>query len=168
MPTIDGIHIPDFWHDALIDLQVMDPSAILAGGCIRDLFYGVEVKDLDFFTKGPFPSWAEPHETDKDYEGMQYVLAIGSYKLQSHEANVIMVENNESHEALLKSFDFGFCQIAYDGKRIIKTPEFDWDFKHSIITLRHIDRYRRSLRRYCRINQRYNLDLAIPQLDEAI
>lgn len=167
MPNIDGIHIPDFWHDALIDLQKLDPTAILAGGCIRDLYYGQEVKDLDFFTKGPLPNWAEPHKSNIDYEGMQYIVAVGSFKVQSREANVIMVDGVEPI-AILNTFDFGFCQIGYDGKQIIKTPAFDWDFKHGLITMRHIDRYRRSLRRYARINQRYNMDLSIPQLDEMI
>lgn len=164
MPLVDGITIPDFWHDALVDLQKTDPKAILAGGCIRDLWYGVEPKDLDFFTAGPFPSWFDPQDSGMDYDGMQYVVAVGGYKIESRDVNVVQVEDIEPI-AILETFDLGFCQIGYDGKSIIRTPAFDWDFKYNIITLRQINRYRRSIRRYARINQRYNLDLAIPQLD---
>jgi len=41
--------IPDTWKQVLEDIQKVCPSAVLAGGALRDLVFDVEVKDLDIF-----------------------------------------------------------------------------------------------------------------------
>lgn len=162
---VEEIDIPDEWTTMLLDLRIRDSKAIIAGGAIRDLFCGHQPKDLDFFTS-VVPNWPNQQEAEMDYEGMQYVQGVISYNKQGPiPINVVIVEPIENM-ALLESFDFGLCQIGFDNTNILKTQAFDWDFKHSLFTLRHIDRYPRSIRRYARINQRYDLDIAIPQLDK--
>jgi hypothetical protein len=78
---------------------------------------------------------------------------------------IIHIEAIEPFD-LLDSFDLGICQIGFDGEHVLKTQAFEWDIKHDLITMRHIDRYRRSIQRYCRIHERYKaFELAIPELD---
>jgi hypothetical protein len=166
MLTPSNLIIPDEWCRKLNELQELDPEAILAGGAIRDLYCGVKVKDLDFFTTH-IPSWPKQKgESDIDYEGMQYVNAVLSFNWELP-LNVILI-NKVSNLDLLHSFDFGLCQIGFDGKSIIKTDAFLWDFKYNLMTLRHTERYPRSIRRYCRWSDRYNFDIAIPQLDTKV
>lgn len=164
---VDDLEIPDEWVVLLTELKVHVPNAILAGGAMRDLYNGVAPKDLDFFGSpiDLLPNWAESGPDLKmDYEGMKYVNAVQTFIKGSLPIQFIHVEPISTEE-LLSSFDLGICQIGFDGARVIKTSAFEWDVKHGLITMRHIDRYRRSIQRYCRINQRYKMDLAIPQLD---
>ena len=55
----------------------------------------------------------------------------------------------------IEDFDFGICQIAFDGQEIITSQAFLWDVKHSVFTLRHGLSYEKSKERYERISQRY-------------
>ena len=164
---IEEIEIPNEWCEILAETQKHDPKAIIGGGAIRDKFIGHEPKDLDLFVFSP-PSIPDfgMSELGFDYEGMKYVLSVNKYSTNPLPINVIGIEKNVEVIGLLNSFDFGICQIAFDGKRIIRTPAFDWDFKHSIMTMYHVDRYSRSIDRYCRIGRRLNLKIAIPKLDE--
>lgn len=43
--------IPQSWTDLLSQIQAICPSAVLAGGALRDLDHGVPVKDLDIFIR---------------------------------------------------------------------------------------------------------------------
>lgn len=165
---IENINIPDEWCAKLIDLQQIAPNSIIAGGALRDLYTGHQPKDVDFFSDSTtLPTWADgPQESNIDYKGMKYVLGVAEYKGNNLPYQVVIHEPI-AHEALLESFDIGLCQIGFDGKSLIKTEAFLWDIKHNIMTLRHIDRYPRSILRYARINQRYNMELHIPELDRA-
>jgi len=162
---VEEIEIPDVWIEALKECQSIDPTAIIAGGCLRDLYFGKEPKDVDIFT-GQLPGWKLEDENCFDYEGMQYVLCVADAIKNNVHYNLIVVEP-VSAEELIITFDLGFCQIAFDGEKLIKSPAFLWDAKYNLITLRHIDRYTRSIRRYARINERYNFDLIIPELEKA-
>ena len=162
---IEGLIIPQKWCDALAECQLKDPTAIIAGGCLRDLYFGREPKDVDIFT-GQLPDWPLLDESSFDYEGMQYVLGVADYKRDDIKYNVIIVEP-VAPNILIETFDLGFCQIAFDGKTLIKSQAFLWDAKYQLITLHHTDRYSRSIRRYARINERYNFDLIIPVLEKA-
>ncbi len=164
---VEQIEIPEQWCEALRQVQEVDRNAIIAGGALRDLCTGHEVKDVDVFTTAQ-PIWdiPNPESSDKDYEGMQYVQAIISYDAQPYPFNVIIIKPTDWVD-LLRSFDFGICQIGFDGKQLLKTQEFLWDVKNTLFTMRHIDRYPRSILRYARISQRYQAwPIAIPQLDE--
>src|SRR5689334_11499331 len=41
--------IPIEWREMLHTLQQAYPSAVIAGGCLRDLVFGGAVKDIDVF-----------------------------------------------------------------------------------------------------------------------
>ena len=47
--TIFGKEVPWAWTEVLRTVQSVHPEAILAGGALRDLILGGEVKDLDIF-----------------------------------------------------------------------------------------------------------------------
>jgi hypothetical protein len=56
---------------------------------------------------------------------------------------------------LLETFDFGINQIAYDGKSVIRTRAFDWDFKYGVFTLQYGKTWEKAKERHARISQRY-------------
>lgn len=153
--------IPQEWRVLLAELQQNDPTAVLAGGAIRDLYCGVSPKDLDFFTKWNkdlifFQSLPIIRSSDINYEGMMFVDAIVSIDKGPLPINIIIGSGYNTTTELIETFDFGICQIAFDGKNIIKTPAFDWDFKYGLFTLRMTLRQnKRSLQRFERISPRY-------------
>lgn len=144
---IDALDIPDSWCALLQQLQKQNPTTILAGGAIRDLYCGRQpINDLDFFanTEQGIPVFQQfaVDASQKDYEGMEFIEAILWYPNgQPLPCNVICGSGYSTTTQLLESFDFGLCQIAFDGVKIIKTSAFDWDFKHATMTLRLTDRH---------------------------
>lgn len=163
MPNINGIDIPDQWHNTLVKFQEVDPLAMIAGGALRDLSLGRLPKDLDIFTRVlPLQDW---ETSDIDYEGMKYVEAVVTYASGLDiPVNVILHEPCSPQE-MLESFDFGICQIGYNGKEMLFTPAYNWDMKYGVMTMRHTDRYPRSIKRYARWLDRYDWEMRIPQLD---
>lgn len=160
---INGLSIPPQWITILADIQIHDPTAMIAGGALRDLSLGRAPKDLDIFTTTP-PIGRELETTGMDYEGMNYVVAVVTYPVDLDIPFNLVIHEPCTNLAMLESFDFGLCQIGFNGREIIKTPAYDWDFKHGIFTMRHIDRYPRSIKRYARWLGRYDWDIAIPEL----
>lgn len=158
--------IPQSWRDLLTQFQVGYKQAILAGGAMRDLWCGNTVKDLDFFVhgdNGPHEWVKGMHEEQSnfDYEGMKYVLGVQTFSGGPLPINIIHCEPWDDVKDLLKTFDFGINQIAFDGENVITTPEFHWDYKHSLFTLYHGDRHDRSLARFQRINLRYGWEMVL-------
>ena len=43
------LDIPKSWRSVLSEIQKHCPSAVIAGGALRDLYHEVQVKDLDIF-----------------------------------------------------------------------------------------------------------------------
>lgn len=134
-----GLTIPDKWVELLKQLQVEDPSAVLAGGAIRDLYLRKKpIKDLDFFVKKPlgFPQFKN-QPPEKCYEGSTpYVQDIYYYPDAAPlPINVVVGYGYESTYQLIETFDFGLCQIAFDGNRIIKTWQFEQDHYRQVMTL---------------------------------
>lgn len=161
---VDGLNIPDQWIDILSDIQTNDLIAMIAGGALRDLSLGRAPKDLDIFTTY-IPTDKNLDSTNMNYEGMQYVKAVVTYNVNLDIPFNLIIHEPCTNIAMLESFDFGLCQIGFNGREIIKTPAYDWDFKHGIFTMRRINRYPRSIKRYARWLDRYNWDIAIPELE---
>lgn len=135
-----GLSIPDKWVELLRQLQKEDPTAVLAGGAIRDIYLRRKpIKDLDFFIKkgAGFPQFSNK-PPERAYEGSTpYVSNVMYYpEAIPLPINVVVGYGYESTYQLLETFDFGLCQIAFDGTRIIKTWAFEWDQKHCEMTMR--------------------------------
>ena len=61
---------------------------------------------------------------------------------------VIGIKGIENVDDLISKFDFGLCQIAYDGEQITYTNAFIKDFMNRTMTLTHANKYDRSIERY--------------------
>lgn len=162
---IEGIEIPDEWCAILSDIRKHDPLAMIAGGSLRDLSLGRAPKDLDIFTTF-VPERNDLAETGMDYDGMQYVKAVVTYPVDLDMPFNLVLHEPCTNEAMLESFDFGICQIGFGGTNLIKTKAFEWDVKYGVFTMRHTDRYARSIKRYSRWLNRYDWEIRIPQLDK--
>lgn len=160
---ISGLSIPDEWVRLLKQLQEQDPTAVIAGGAIRDMYcLKKPVKDLDFFVK----VYAEFRQfrnapPERDYQGAnEFIDGVLYYpSALPLPINVVIGKGYESTYQLLETFDFGLCQIAFDGVRIIKTWAFDWDLRRYEMTMRlgarQHHRRETSLARFQRWQEKY-------------
>ena len=170
-----GLTIPDSWVALLKQLQKTDPSAVIAGGAIRDLIcMRRPIKDIDFFVKKPnaiFDQWiSELSPNHNEYQGSNpYVRDILYYPNAAPlPINVVVGEGYESTYQLIETFDFGLCQVAFDGRRIIKSWAFDWDHRRYQMTMRpgprQTNRVQTSMARFERWKEKYpDFTLAIEE-----
>lgn len=162
--------VPMVWRNMLSHIQQQDSKAILAGGAMRDLWCGKIHKDLDFFTtriinvpfdtewRGGYKEQARRKETStaRDaYKGAKYILNVDTMVWHGLDINIIYCAAPCNTLDLISSFDFGICQIAYDGKQIITTEAFHHDVSYQMFTMVHGKRYEKSKERFARISQRY-------------
>ncbi len=71
-----GVEVPESWKVELEAVRKFCPSAIIAGGCLRDLYCGKEPKDIDFFALPPMQELPiEWVGSDIDYEGIFVFLS---------------------------------------------------------------------------------------------
>lgn len=56
---------------------------------------------------------------------------------------------------IIKAFDFGICQAAWDGKQFHFTPAFYHDVDNKCFSMMHSKRFWKSKERYARISKRY-------------
>lgn len=169
---MDIIEIPNEWRDLLSQIQAVDPSAIIAGGAVRDWILARQPRDIDIFVKrlseddinalnlaiveGTYIESAEHDDS---------VSASGCYNGHSLPVNIIWCSTSITPKERFERFDFGICKAAFDGKEVITHPEFDWDVKHQIFTLRRASNYLQtieSLIRYNRLREKYPYPLMIP------
>ena len=166
---IDGLIIPDKWLEIMQLIAKYSNNCFLAGGAIRDLSWSKPVKDLDFFVS---EFQQDEMEIDLnlmgsniDYRGMKYIQVAFSCIIQGIDINILVIDHVDM-QTLLRRFDFGLCQIGFDGNTIHKTQEYLWDAKYNIMTLYDTSRYSRSIKRYMRLYEKYPYPISIPILDQ--
>lgn len=173
--------IPEAWIDTLSAIQAeLDPEAVIAGGAIRDLDNDKEIKDVDIFLsssvsiakvkkllKSSFDEWTDTPEYNFTKEGTLPVRkgrhlkgsCVGTSKGGVLPVNLIVVGDDYTPTSrVVDGFDFGLCQIWYDGKDIRATMNYQIDKERSQFTLVHCEgpeRFQRSLIRYQRLVQKY-------------
>jgi hypothetical protein len=151
------------------------PGTILAGGALRDLnanFGPSSIKDLDFFVPFGTSLYDLPEALDElGYRRTNIVASsvwVGAdttidssmcfEKEGAQTVNIIwMAEGNTPIERLSR-FDFGACQIAYDGVTYHTTTAFHTDMRERTFTLVRsdsVDQYDRSIKRFLRFTERY-------------
>jgi hypothetical protein len=146
--------IPLHWRKLLDHVQKDDPKAILAGGCLRDTW--------DVYDSCYIRAKRIGESGLREYKGsMNSIRAVDEGKWNGEDVNVVECKPWPSPAEMLEEFDFGICQIAFDGKEIITTPAFHWDYKHGLFTMVHGRRYEKSKERFERINQRYGWKMAM-------
>jgi hypothetical protein len=152
--------IPGAWRGVLSTLHLAGIPAVLAGGAMRDLYCGREAKDIDIFTLGlesDIPSkiikclkgsWDFKSYTTftRGYE-IDFVLERTAKRKDEKCLQVIGVSAKSTLE-LIQEFDYGLCQIAWDGARIVYTQRFLTDFLNGTFTLTNVHAYDCAIDRY--------------------
>ena len=168
--------IPALWHVALRAVQETCPGAIIAGGALRDLDNDRPVKDVDIF----FPCdgadafaaavWTLETELDvktdytlgKEYrENFNDVVGVARFTVQNTEFDLIGIDLGVSRvKRIIDRFDFGLCQISYDGKLVFRTAAYWVDMRVQQFTFLKPSRcdfvpIKASLKRWNRLQAKY-------------
>lgn len=145
------------WIDVLKTIQQVYPTAVIAGGCLRDTIYGKEIKDIDFFIpyapKGQCLSQTLEklqelldldHELinlsddadSEDYKAWQEedrkVISVMAFRIDGVEHQLVFLEPDEK---MIDKFDLSFCQILFDGETLETTQMFRDTFNTKVVTL---------------------------------
>jgi len=168
------MQIPAEWKAALTAVQAIYPEAVIAGGCLRDLDNGREVKDIDIFVRGDAAPVlenlharllregyaAEDIDEDSMYPVGERNEVVGFFEMEFEGLDVplqiIMV--NWDTARICDRFDFGICRIAFDGEKLIRTPEYEQDKTDRVFRLRRqrddIEMVA-SVHRFARLSRKY-------------
>jgi len=167
--------IPKAWKHALAAVQVSFPDAVIAGGCLRDREHGVKVKDIDIFiSTSASPELYGTLGTIKsrlERDGWADVQICGdeSYNADATKRGVVAVLDMTYPGAppvqlialkhfTLEEFDFGICQIMFDGKRIVRTRDYHLDMakqKFRVVPKVDDDAFVRIINRWARLKEKY-------------
>ena len=167
---MDWKDIPSEFRFLLDEIQKTCPEAIIAGGAMRDWFHGHTPKDVDIFVSNGFVVDKVPKlivNSMDDPSGelddtITQSITYGGYTLP---INIVWCNKNIKPMERFERFDFGLCKIAWDGQKVIEHPEFLWDVKYNLITLRRatsIETLLLSLKRYQRFVVKYPYPLMVP------
>ena len=165
--------IPSEWRDLLERIQVFAPSALIAGGAVRDWYLGQTPRDIDIFVgdmvpKHEFQAIGLEEIADSYIESAEHddsVSASAGFNGYSLPVNVIWCARDTEPMDRFTRFDFGICKAAFNGKEVILHNEFHWDVKYRIFTLRRASNPQQTMEsfyRYNRLKQRYPYSLVIP------
>lgn len=165
--------IPEEWADTRAFLEdVIGEPVVMAGGALRDLDHGKPIKDIDVFFH------AASYEKCKHLFGLigralhdeiicdpvdiagDDVSGVGSFVLDGDEWNMVGLRYPCTNESVADRFDFGICQIAWDGDRIYRSKDYQKDVQNRTFTLTPIrggerKDVSRALVRYERLTQKY-------------
>jgi hypothetical protein len=160
--------IPASWRTTLDNIRFHLRDAVLAGGALRDRDNGRPVKDLDVFVGG---------ETERDLFAIRQKLVDAGfaceeidtermYPIGEHEVvGFFGVRDPSVHltgvpdaiqlivvrwptDQIVRRFDFGICQIAFDGTEVIRTAAY------------HTDKAERTFR-ICRQREDFELEASV-------
>jgi hypothetical protein len=159
----DVSKIPSAWVDYLTQIQQEYPQAVLGGGCLRDLYHDKEVKDVDIF----IPNSTECSQDFLDAYSDAITAKLSDYNgFANQDVSCVLTMNNNIKSELIfittptaiERFDFGICQIQFDGKSLLYSDHFMNDVTNKTFTLVRCDnskQYDRSMTRYERLLQKY-------------
>jgi len=168
--------IPSPWRGALAAVQAGIPSAIMAGGCLRDREQGVRVKDLDIFVPvstnthedlnsiatmlrqgGLYEVSVEPAKMYPAGMDSQIIGIVEARAMNCPPLQVIVGEWDTSR--IFDRFDFGICQISFDGQKIQRSVDYKFDMARKTFTyVRRNDSdeaFVSSINRWARIKEKY-------------
>lgn len=164
--------IPLAWQKELADLRAVCPTAVLAGGALRDLDNGREVKDLDIFIRAMSerealcaiellnasgfhvehqPSDLTSYPEDQNLEVVLIANVVGSDETPP----VQLIFTNWDTDRIVERFDYGICRVAFDGTNLVVSDDYIDDREAQVFRLRR-DRptaisMRGSIHRYARL-----------------
>lgn len=167
--------IPQEWVDMLVLVQDELPSAVIAGGALRDLWHDKPIKDVDIF----IPMKAEDVDLDAIERkvlsihpyaeliltsmygqrgdiatpGFRNIFTIWRMKVQGIIYELIFIE--DMGERMIDVFDISICQIAFDGHELHITDEFYRSVKDGVIRVCNTNRADRQVKRLKRVMDKY-------------
>lgn len=128
-------------------------SAIMAGGCLRDLAMGRPVKDYDVFISKSDQGNHFVRKLSNSFKGSHYTVRSENwyYKIPGvYEVRKVQLHHKQSGTYMKfdlvfvdgkpidffhKEFDFGICKAYYNGERTIYTSDFIKDATNKTVTL---------------------------------
>lgn len=161
--------VPVAWRGCLKELQQFWPEAVLAGGALRDRDNKVKPKDLDFFlpshsglvedVAGVFNTLKQAGWDAKRADAHNYARPglIGVVDVKYPGCPPVQIVVGKWNTATIEQeFDFGICQIVFDGREIRRTHEYRSDqIRRTFTYLGLPDDISRSVDRFARIKPRY-------------
>ncbi len=133
----------------LKEVSTITSFSCVAGGYLRDQYYGVPQKDIDIFVSSDFDKkkltnqilteWTLTEDVDSQSE-ITYDLKDVDFSVLnlSHPTNlplqIVISEDFKNVQSVLESFNFGFCQVVFDGSNMLITDEFWQDAANDTIT----------------------------------
>lgn len=171
--TVDDI--PRSWRNALALLRTAIPAAVMAGGCLRDRDNGRPVKDIDIFVPVSTSKHEDLEAIKKIVEGFGWMdvnidnakmypegcdtRVVGIVDCRVPNAPPIQIIVGEwDTDNLFRHFDFGICQISFDGKSIRRSHHYNTDRvwqRFRIVTERSDKAFVSSINRWARLKQKY-------------
>ena len=148
-----NLDVPNKIKNILADIQNNlrgKGFAVLAGGALRDLVCGKTINDLDIFIRceelnsHEIVSIFGAQPVRKNLEFIGYLEERGetsrisrSYITysQGYEVNLVFMPKDFTVMSLIEDFDFGICQIAFDGNELYYTSEFEKDINNKTLTV---------------------------------
>lgn len=144
--------VPVRWRSILAYVQAYAPEAVLAGGALRDLVFGVPPADLDIFVAaGPsihsrlhvplLYDWKRRRTIFFPYYAMRQrcVAFATEYEVPVFDLLVQIIElafpDGFTIAHVLERMDFGACQIGFDGQRLHATVAAVQDIASRRVTL---------------------------------
>ena len=169
--------IPREWTELLRRIQAVCPSAVIAGGALRDLDNGREVKDIDVFIRCESEGQAHSAKAALEAAGFEIGFDETGFGLtvypedQNLEVVAVMdlldgftppvqlVFTNWDTAQIVDRFDYGICRLSWDGETLVRPDEYDEDKLAQQFRLRR-DRptpvsMRGSVHRYARLVAKY-------------
>jgi len=155
--------------EILSQVQKKHPEAIIAGGFLRDLYFGKEFKDIDIFLNSNLTSVSPSsnfvsvnshnlsYSTDGEITEVQYFHWYNDDYSAKFEINLIEV-NVDSVVSRVQEHDFDFCQVWTDGKEIHGVEILQQVQQTKEVTLVQCENSKqleRSLRRWDRFQEKY-------------
>lgn len=172
---LEAMLLPPSFYAAVRMAQRVAPDAILAGGALRDFINGAPIKDLDIFVgpcsegvtnllenlngtygvegKTTVPYFIAERMNKQDVHACYEHIIMGAWVV-----NTVVLSRPMTIAEKLNRFDFGICQVGFDGTDVWATPAFHQDRMNQTFTLVRCDSerdYRRSMARFDRLVQKY-------------
>ena len=170
---LSRMQIPNSWVRCLKDIQKTFPDAVIAGGCLRDLDLGRAPKDIDIFVPRTthesvelYLSTFNKEDILRDFKSygnfankdVARVVTMTHSQLKADGLNVELIAVDVDKTNVMSRFDFGICQICYDGDLIKYTGHYLNDKivkRFRLLRCDNQEQFDRSLRRWESIKSRY-------------
>lgn len=183
--SIGTLPVPLTWLNTLYKIQEVFPPAVLAGGCLRDLWNGIKPKDVDVFIPvqlvtetidNPFgPAFTEQSYPIEQYEEKlqqlfptaeciaQAFYGRGNAELERTILSVWHVTHNGIEYDIIfiadavdiTTFDINICQISCDGTDLFYTDDFVHGTVKRELKVMNINRTDRNMKRLERMKLKY-------------